>query len=213
MQPEPDSTAQFAMRYPIFSVVVFAALSIAIVLVSWQVTKRRIDANENAARLAEFTAVLGQIPFDSINFNTPQMIEPPHRLPGDTAVPLLTAQSNGKTAAWVLLITARGYNGPVSLMLGVDTRATITGVRVLAHTETTGLGDNIELQHSDWILGFAGQRYIGDIDPRWALIADGGEFDAFTGATITPRGVVDAIAQTLRWVNRNQAILLDGRIP
>jgi len=72
-------------------------------------------------------------------------------------------------------------------------------VRVLAHRETPGLGDVIEADRSDWIRGFAG-RALGDPPlSAWALRRDGGAFDQFTGATITPRAVVRAVRDWLRY--------------
>ena len=95
--------------------------------------------------------------------------------------------------------TGQGYAGPIELILGIDPEGRILGVRVLSHTETPGLGDKIELQRNDWILAFDG-RALGD-PPRegWAVAKDGGDFDQFTGATITPRAVVNAVKDSLEF--------------
>jgi electron transport complex protein RnfG len=72
-------------------------------------------------------------------------------------------------------------------------------VRVLAHAETPGLGDPIEERRSDWIRSFEG-RSLGDPLPaRWTVRRDGGDFDQFTGATITPRAVVQAVRRALEF--------------
>lgn len=90
-------------------------------------------------------------------------------------------------------VVGQGYAGPIRLLLGVGADGRVLGVRVLAHSETPGLGDKIERARSDWILGFDG-RSLGDPPPaRWAVKKDGGVFDQFSGATITPRAVVDAV--------------------
>ncbi|WP_035477503.1 electron transport complex subunit RsxG [Aliagarivorans taiwanensis] len=89
-----------------------------------------------------------------------------------------------------------GYNGDILLLVGIDDNDTVTGVRVLQHSETPGLGDKLELRKSDWINSFAGQRLNSDEDSRWAVKKDGGQFDSFTGATITPRAVVKAVRNT-----------------
>ncbi len=68
-----------------------------------------------------------------------------------------------------------------------------TGYRVTQHHETPGLGDKIETRLSDWILHFAGKVIHGEGDTAFAVKKDGGEFDQFTGATITPRAVVNAV--------------------
>lgn len=101
----------------------------------------------------------------------------------------------GETPVGVVLETTApdGYSGAIHLLVGADFAGTILGTRVTEHHETPGLGDKIELRLSDWITHFAHQRIEGSQDPRWAVQKDGGEFTQFTGATITPRAVVNAV--------------------
>jgi len=89
--------------------------------------------------------------------------------------------------------TAQGYAGEIALMLGVRPDGELLGVRVLAHAETPGLGDKIEKEKSTWILGFNGRSLSNTSESEWHVKKDGGRFDQFSGATITPRGVVKAI--------------------
>lgn len=86
-----------------------------------------------------------------------------------------------------------GYSGAIQLLVGSDFSGTVLGTRVTEHHETPGLGDKIETRLSDWILHFAGKMIHGEDDPAFAVKKDGGEFDQFTGATITPRAVVNAV--------------------
>lgn len=86
-----------------------------------------------------------------------------------------------------------GYSGAIRLLVGADFSGTVLGTRVTEHHETPGLGDKIEVRLSDWIMHFAGKVVHGNDDPAWAVKKDGGEFDQFTGATITPRAVVNAV--------------------
>lgn len=96
-----------------------------------------------------------------------------------------------------------GYSGAIQLLVAADFKGTILGTRVTEHHETPGLGDKIELRLSDWITHFAGKVIHGASDSHFAVKKDGGDFDQFTGATITPRAVVNAVkraglyAQTL----------------
>jgi len=90
-----------------------------------------------------------------------------------------------------------GYNGNIRLLVAVRLDGTLAGVRVLAHRETPGLGDNIEAERSDWILGFSGKSLQDPKADSWKVQRDGGVFDQFTGATITPRAVVKAVKNTL----------------
>ncbi len=104
------------------------------------------------------------------------------------------AEQDGTPVAAVLEATAPdGYSGAIQLLVGADFNGTILGTRVTEHHETPGLGDKIELRLSDWITGFSGKKIQGDNDSHWAVKKDGGDFDQFTGATITPRAVVNAV--------------------
>ncbi|EIC20026.1 electron transport complex subunit RsxG [Thiorhodovibrio frisius] len=109
-------------------------------------------------------------------------------------------------------VSEPGYSGPIELMLGLDASGRILGVRVLSHTETPGLGDKIEVARDDWILAFNGLT-LGDPPPeRWAVKKDGGDFDQFSGATITPRAVVKAISGGLQWFADQRAALTTSAV-
>lgn len=100
--------------------------------------------------------------------------------------------------------TAQGYAGEIDLMLGVRPDGELIGVRVLAHAETPGLGDKIEKQKSNWILGFNGRSLSNTSEGEWHVKKDGGRFDQFSGATITPRGVVKAIHDGLMFFKQHR---------
>jgi electron transport complex protein RnfG len=100
-----------------------------------------------------------------------------------------------------------GYAGPIALMLGVDASGHVLGARVLTHTETPGLGDKIEVARDDWILSFDGLSLDDPPPQRWAVKKDGGDFDQFSGATITPRAVVKAVRGGLEWFAANRDAL------
>lgn len=112
---------------------------------------------------------------------------------GDAPLTIYRAVRQGEVTGIAFGLSAPGYAGPIDLLLGLDPRGRVLGVRVLAHRETPGLGDRIEVAKDDWILAFNG-RSLGDPPAeRWAVRKDGGEFDQFSGATITPRAVVGAL--------------------
>jgi electron transport complex protein RnfG len=91
----------------------------------------------------------------------------------------------------------QGYAGPIDVLLGLDSQGRVLGARVLAHTETPGLGDKIEVARDDWILSFDGKGLGDPPDAGWNVKKDGGQFDQFSGATITPRAVVRAVKSGL----------------
>ncbi len=120
------------------------------------------------------------------------------------------ARKSGKvTAVCFKFIAPDGYSGAINMIMGVDRDGNILGVRVLSHKETPGLGDKIEVAKSDWILSFVG-RSLDNLTPaQWAVKKDGGVFDQFAGATITPRKSVQAIQRGLQLFKTHQAQLIN----
>ncbi|GAM77689.1 electron transport complex protein rnfG [Vibrio ishigakensis] len=124
-------------------------------------------------------------------------------------MPLYIATQNGETTAVALeAIAPDGYNGSIKLLIGVDLDGNVLGVRVLSHQETPGLGDKIDLRVSDWILSFADKLISEDNGDLWHVRKDGGQFDQFTGATITPRAVVKAVYNAGLYFKQNQDAIL-----
>lgn len=123
-------------------------------------------------------------------------------------VTVYRATRGGKVTGVAYEIQGSGYAGPIRLMMGVGADGLIIGVRVLAHKETPGLGDRIETKKGPWILQFAGLSETNPPTERWKVKKDGGQFDQFAGATITPRGVVKAVHEGLGFFAANKARLL-----
>lgn len=123
------------------------------------------------------------------------------------------ARKAGRVEAVVFKVSGSGYAGPIDCMMGIDRNGHVTGVRVIKHKETPGLGDKIEPAKGHWIYEFEG-KYLGDPPvEKWAVKKDGGVFDQFAGATITPRGVVKAVKGGLEFFDKQRAQLLDDTVP
>lgn len=106
--------------------------------------------------------------------------------------------------AYLLETTAPdGYSGNIDLLVAVTPTGTVLGSRVLNHQETPGLGDKIETRRSDWMLSFNNKSASINEARRWAVTKDGGEFDQFTGATITPRAVINAVYRAALFVQQH----------
>ena len=119
------------------------------------------------------------------------------------------ARKNGRAIAMAITSTAPdGYNGNIELIIAVNIDGSISGVRVLKHQETPGLGDKIERRKSAWITSFNDKTLLSEKDSRWAVAKDGGMFDQFTGATITPRAVVKAVKKAALYLTTNQEAIL-----
>ncbi|MCB8748061.1 electron transport complex subunit RsxG [Rhodoferax sp. U2-2l] len=106
-----------------------------------------------------------------------------------------------------------GYSGDIRLLLGIDKNGQLLGVRVLHHTETPGLGDKIEVTRTDWITRFTGKSLTNPPEEKWAVKKDGGPFDQFAGATITPRAVVKGVRDGLRLFAAHRDELLQEAQP
>ena len=124
-------------------------------------------------------------------------------------VHLFRARRDGKVSAIALFAESRGYGGQIKLLLGIDASGVLTGVRVVSHTETPGLGDKIDLSKTNWILGFNGKSLENPGESHWKVKKDGGDFDSFTGATITPRAVVKGVHESLILFAKHKGELLD----
>jgi len=121
------------------------------------------------------------------------------------------ARKNNQATAFIFnAVAPDGYNGNIYLLIGVFATGEIAGVRVVKHKETPGLGDAIEARRSDWILGFNQHSLNSLTNKQWKVKRDGGHFDQFTGATITPRAIVKATHNCLLYFKQHQAELLQS---
>lgn len=171
-------------------------------------THERIVANELTFLLNQLHTVLIGVRYD--NHIAADVIELPRsqwpESSGSAAV--FRARQNGQPVAVVMTPTAPdGYNGTIKLLVGIEFNGTLTGVRILAHRETPGLGDAIEVSRSDWIRQFRGRSLLDSSSTQWNIKRDGGNFDQLTGATVTTRAVVRAVYKCLQFYGDNRDTL------
>lgn len=160
-----------------------------------------------AAEAADLKASLAQVlPGEYDN----DLLKDTVALPGkESEVLVYRGRRAGKVEAVVYRVIGHGYAGNIVCVMGVSREGKILGVRVISHKETPGLGDKIEPARGNWIHSFEG-KLLGDPPAdKWAVKKDGGIFDQFAGATITPRGVVNAVKGGLEFFDSNKAKLLD----
>lgn len=115
---------------------------------------------------------------------------------------------NTITTVLIPTVAADGYTQEIRILVGIKTDGSLSGVRVTEHRETPGLGDKIDLKKSPWVLGFVGKSLSNPQESQWTVKKDGGDFDQFTGATITPRAVVKAVKRAQLFFNKYQDALL-----
>jgi len=176
------------------TLIVMSMLSAALLFAVNRFTAPRIADNLAAARLKSLRAVLSPGSYD----NEPHLdvidALDPELLGSEKPLPIYRARLDGQPVAAVLTVVApNGFAGPIRLLVAIDMDETITGVRVIEHSETPGLGDRIEPGKSDWIFGFAGHHGTDAPTGAWLLKRDGGDFDQITGATVTSRAVLTSV--------------------
>jgi len=171
---------------------VFAALFTGITALVNELTKPRIDQQAILQQQILFDQVIDQQLYDNDLRKSCFVVSDSPLGKGQRKIYI--ARKGDKPVGVVMEATAPdGYSGGIQVLVGADFNGTILGTRVTEHHETPGLGDKIELRLSDWITHFAYKHINGQQDPRWAVEKDGGQFTQFTGATITPRAVVNAV--------------------
>jgi electron transport complex protein RnfG len=188
---------------------VAAVFAFGLVAVVHEATRREIAAAEHRREMARFAEVLQGQRFDNDLLADRIELRDPELLGTDEPVPAYRARLLGQPVAVVLApVAPDGYAGSIHLLVGIAPDGRLLGVRVVRHRETPGLGDFIETRKSSWIRGFDG-RSLGDPPrERWAVRRDGGDFDQYTGATVTPRAVVTAVANALEYFARHRDVLL-----
>ena len=192
-----ESAARRAMRAAAI-LGVAAAVMVGLVSVVHDLAQPRIEASQRAQRLAQLTAVLGAIRYDNDPLADVTYVRDPEWLGVDEALPVHRARLAGEPAALLVTTVAPdGYAGPIRLLVAIDAGGRLLGVRVLSHRETPGLGDAIDERRSPWIRIFDGRSLSDPPTGRWQVRNDGGDFDQFTGATVTPRAVVAAVRNVL----------------
>lgn len=180
------------MRKHGVTLALFAAGSTGLTAAINQLTKNTIDEQAEKQQNALFEQVIPAGSYNNALLKSCYVVDAPELGKGSHRVYI--ARMDDKPVAAVLEATAPdGYSGAIQLLVGADFNGTVLGTRVTEHHETPGLGDKIELRLSDWITFFAGKKIDGANDRQWAVKKDGGQFDQFTGATITPRAVVNAV--------------------
>lgn len=196
------------------NLVFFAVIATAVLAATFFLTHDEIVKSEQAEKLKLITQIVPPALFDN------DIIQDTLSLPAD---PLLgtedittayRARLQGEPSAVVLeAIAPDGYSGKIGLILAVKSSGELAGVRVVAHKETPGLGDYIELPKSPWIKGFDGKSRATHRDADWKVKKDGGQFEYMTGATITPRAIVKAVNKALIYFAENRDNLFSVNPP
>jgi len=197
----------------------FALLSIGLTVITWQLTKERIQSEKEKALLMAISDLIPAEHFANDPYRDCTLIQNQQFLGTEEPQSAwrLRDADNKPVGVVISSVAPDGYNGKISLIVGhylgppSETNSTkLAGVRVTEHNETPGLGDKIHAAKSDWILQFADIPTHKIITKDWQVKKDGGQFDAFTGATITPRAVLSAIRKNTQYFKANSEQLFSA---
>lgn len=189
----------------------FAIAGALLVAFTFDRTEQPIAEARRAALLRALHELVPPELHDNDLFNDVIEVRDANKLGTRAPVAVYRARRAGKPVAAVLApVAPDGYTGSIHLLVAIDSHGKLLGVRVTQHRETPGLGDAIEAERSDWILGFTG-RSLGDpAAAQWKVKRDGGVFDQLTGATITPRAVVKAVRGCLEYYAAHREKLFES---
>jgi electron transport complex protein RnfG len=185
----------------------FAVVAIGMVTWVFNASKARIIENERVALVKQLSALLPEGSYDNDIVNdTVHWVEPD--LAVGKALTIFRFRKNTRPVAVVIpAVAPGGYNGKIKLLVAINKEGVVSAVRVTSHHETPGLGDKMEIERSDWINVFKGKSFKTLPESQWKVKRDGGVFDQFTGATITPRAIVQAVKKTVVFFEANREAL------
>ncbi|MFT5543790.1 MAG: electron transport complex protein RnfG [Glaciecola sp.] len=188
----------------------FALVTTSLIAITFAGTKERIQFEKEKQLLTVLNELVAEdqhtndLHLDCIIVNNESS------LGSNNGQRIFRARQNEENIAAVIETTApNGYSGEIKMVVAVNFEGVSLGARVVEHKETPGLGDKVDLRVSDWILSFANVPFGGENDKRWKVKKDGGQFDQFTGATITPRAVVNAVKNALVYYGANKEMIFD----
>jgi len=191
----------------------FAVIGTALVGITHEATAQKIADNERLALLGKLNQILPHDKYDNELLNTTIELEPDQRLGQEKESTVYIAKQQNNISAMIFSVIApKGYSGEIKMLVGINIDGTLAGVRIVSHKETPGLGDSIETERSDWVFGFDGKSLLDPNERQWKVKRDGGVFDQFSGATITPRAVVQAVHLCLIYFDRHKSELIQKHI-
>ena len=189
----------------------FAAITSLAIGWTYLSTQSEIELAERRAEARQLMEIFPEDTHDN------ELVDDTFALEAETSLLGLRQERQGyrvrqgeRVVGVILPATARdGYSGDIRTLVGVRRDGSVAGVRVVAHKETPGLGDKVDLRKSPWILGFNDRSLDNPALSQWSVSKDGGAFDQFTGATVTPRAVILATRRALEYAELNQATLFE----
>lgn len=197
MRPESVAVPRIASAAIIVAIAIVLGVLVALVA---GVTRQRIERNQQSWIQQRLDALIAPESHDNDMLADRINVVAPDILGIERPVTIYRARMRDNPVAAVIYTTAPdGYQGPIDMLVAINVDGTLVGVQIVRHQETPGLGDQFENRRRDWLENFRGRSLNDPPQQRWSVRPDGGDFDAFTGATITPRAIVRATRRALEY--------------
>ena len=184
--------------------IILTVICAVLLSLTHSLTKEKIVDNRQKTILEIINDILPESYDNDLLDDVMEVREPDYFGSEDVVYVYRLRKDNDPLGVVLTPVIAKGYNGPVELAIGISSRGILTGVRVLNHRETEKLGDGIHQNNSHWILQFTHKSFDNPPREKWAVKSDGGEFDQLSGATISSRGVLNAVKNTLDYYELNK---------
>lgn len=195
------------------NIFVFVIISVGcgfLVAFLYFLTSSRIIANQEHIFNLQMKAVINTISYDNNPLEHPIFIHAPQFLGTDKKMPMYVLKEKNKIVAFVFnAIAPDGYNGEITLLVALNTAGSVLGVRITKHQETPGLGDYFDKKNYQWLTQFIGKNNNLP-NAAWEVRQEKGDFDAWSGATITPRAIIHAISRVVHYFEIHREVLLQN---
>jgi len=188
-----------ASFYTALNLLFFAVIGTALLALTYDLTHDAIARSEEKEKLKLIAQIVPPAAYDNDIMKDTVQLAPDEMLGGDGASTVHRGRLNNQPSIAVIPASVSGYSGKTRLIIAIHRDGTISGVRVVSHKETPGLGDYIEIAKSNWITGFNGASLENTREAEWKVRKDGGRFDYMAGATVTPRSIVKAVHKALQY--------------
>lgn len=192
----------------------FAIVTTGLVVLTFTVSEERIIEQQRRVKEKALFELIPEQAMDNILLEDTLPIDSRDLLADGSSDLAYIARKNDEVIGVILpVVSTEGYSGKIGLIVGINKEGSLAGVRILSHRETPGLGDKVDLNKSDWLLGFDGKSLQQPTLDKWNVKKDGGEFDQLTGATITPRAIVKAVQKALIYFSEHKELLAKKPAP
>jgi len=196
--------------FTLLPLLIISMICMVTIFIINETTKDKIKINKQKAALSIITEVL-PLQYDNDLFTDKIILDVPDKINDTGSITVYRARLNNQPVAISLMpVIAKGYNGNISLIIGISYDGGVTGIRVLQQNETAGFGDQVHQNKTDWLQIFNNTSTANLPEKKWAIRKDGGEFDQLSGATITSRSIINIIYKTLEYYLENKDKFYDN---